>query len=161
MFVESEREYGVTIVGPVAEDPGWQAREATGFDRVTVCGGLGAPGGHLPGGQAEYLLAPDTYPAGGDVFEARFAHQDCHPCTFRARCPRAKIEPRSCRASGNKDQKRSGRANDKRPRNFSQQYAARSGIEGNPRAGDPTLWVAAVALHRSSQNDPISMPRLR
>jgi hypothetical protein len=25
--------YGVTIVGPVAEDPGWQAREGTGFDK--------------------------------------------------------------------------------------------------------------------------------
>jgi hypothetical protein len=28
MLVDSEREYGVTIVGPVAEDPGWQARVA-------------------------------------------------------------------------------------------------------------------------------------
>ena len=27
ILVASRREYGVTIVGPVAEDPGWQARE--------------------------------------------------------------------------------------------------------------------------------------
>ena len=33
MLVDSQREYGVTIVGPVADDPGWQAREATGFDK--------------------------------------------------------------------------------------------------------------------------------
>src|SRR5947199_285579 len=33
VLVASEREYGVTIVGPVAEDPGWQARAGAGFDK--------------------------------------------------------------------------------------------------------------------------------
>jgi hypothetical protein len=27
ILVDSQRNYGVTIVGPVADDPGWQARE--------------------------------------------------------------------------------------------------------------------------------------
>src|SRR5512142_2457306 len=33
VLVASERDYGVTIVGPVAEDPGWQARAGEGFDK--------------------------------------------------------------------------------------------------------------------------------
>ena len=33
ILVDSQRHYGVTIVGPVADDPGWQAREGTGFDK--------------------------------------------------------------------------------------------------------------------------------
>jgi transposase len=31
VLVASRRDYGVTIVGPVAEDPGWQARAGEGF----------------------------------------------------------------------------------------------------------------------------------
>jgi transposase len=32
ILVGSQRHYRVTMVGPVADDPGWQAREGTGFD---------------------------------------------------------------------------------------------------------------------------------
>jgi transposase len=32
ILVESDRQYGVNILGPVAADPRWQAREETGFD---------------------------------------------------------------------------------------------------------------------------------
>src|SRR5262249_30177445 len=33
VLVDSPRDYGVTIVGPVAEDPSWQARAGEGFDK--------------------------------------------------------------------------------------------------------------------------------
>jgi transposase len=36
VLVESQRAYGVTIVGPVAEDPSWQARAGEGFDKKRV-----------------------------------------------------------------------------------------------------------------------------
>jgi hypothetical protein len=36
ILVDSQRHYGVTIVGPVADDPGWQARQGTGFDKSQV-----------------------------------------------------------------------------------------------------------------------------
>ncbi len=95
MLVNSEREYGVTIIGPVAEDPCWQAREGTGFDksqfvvdwdhRVVTC----------PAGKQSISWHRHTYPASGMAFEARFARADCTPCASRARCTRAKIEPRS------------------------------------------------------------------
>lgn len=32
VFVRSERDYGVSITGPVADDPSWQARAAEGFE---------------------------------------------------------------------------------------------------------------------------------
>jgi transposase len=56
VLVGSRRTYGVTIVGPVSEDPGWQARAGTGFDKGELRGGLGSSGGDLPGGQGEHLL---------------------------------------------------------------------------------------------------------
>ena len=33
VLVESQRTYGVTLIGPVADDPSWQARTGTGFDK--------------------------------------------------------------------------------------------------------------------------------
>src|SRR3982751_1787300 len=33
VLVSGAREYGVTVVGPVADDPGWQARAGSGFDK--------------------------------------------------------------------------------------------------------------------------------
>ncbi|WP_263385905.1 hypothetical protein [Granulicella arctica] len=33
VLVNSNREHGINIIGPVAQDPGWQAREKSGFDK--------------------------------------------------------------------------------------------------------------------------------
>jgi hypothetical protein len=33
VLVDSQQDYGLTIVGPVAEDPSWQARAGEGFDK--------------------------------------------------------------------------------------------------------------------------------
>jgi transposase len=94
ILVESQRHYGVTIVGPVADDPGWQAREGTGVDtsqfvvdwerQVVTC----------PAGQQRLSWLPHTYPASGMAIEARVARKDGTPCAFRVRCTRAKVEPR-------------------------------------------------------------------
>ena len=83
VLVHSQRQYGVTIVGPVAEDPSWQARGG-GFDkgsflvdwdrRVVTC----------PAGKQSLSWRLNTYPQNGVVFEARFARKDCGPCPNRA-----------------------------------------------------------------------------
>jgi len=130
MLVDSEREYGVTIIGPVAEDPCWQAREGTGFDksqfvvdwdrRVVTC----------PAGKQSMSWHPHTYPASGMAFEARFARHDCTPCASRARCTRAKVEPRiiGLQAREQFEALHAARKRQTTPE-FQQQYAARSGIE--------------------------------
>jgi transposase len=94
LLVDSQRHYGVTRVGPVADDPGWQAREGPGFDtsqfvvdwerQVVTC----------PAGKQRLSWLPHTYPASGLAIEARFARKDCTPCAFRVRCTRAQVEPR-------------------------------------------------------------------
>ena len=94
VLVDSQRQHGVTIVGPVAEDPSWQARSG-GFDkgsfivdwerRVVTC----------PAGKQSISWLPNTYPQNGVVFEARFARKDCGPCPNRARCTKSKLEPRT------------------------------------------------------------------
>src|SRR5215470_4930734 len=94
VLVTSLSAYGVTIVGPVAEDPSWQARAGEGFDKgsfevdwerqVVTC----------PAGKESISWLPNTYPQNGMVFEARFSRTDCTPCPARAQCTKAAKEPR-------------------------------------------------------------------
>ena len=130
MLVDSKREYGVTIVGPVAEDPGWQAREGTGFDKSPCVVDWERQVVTCPAGKQSISWHPHTYPASGMAFEARFARQDCTPCAFRARCTRAKIEPRIVGLQVREPYEALQTARKRQtPKEFHQPYAARSGIE--------------------------------
>jgi transposase len=130
MLVDSEREYGVTIIGPVAADPCWQAREGTGFDKSQFVVDWERQTVTCPAGKQSISWHRHTYPASGMAFEARFARQDCTPCASRSRCTRAKIEPRSIGLQ-TREQFEALQSARKRQitAEFSQQYAARSGIE--------------------------------
>jgi hypothetical protein len=90
VLVDSQRAYGVTIVGPVAEDPSWQARAGEGFDtsqflvdgdrHIVIC----------PAGQQSLSWLPNTYPKNGMGWEVRFARKDCTPCVYRSQCTKAR-----------------------------------------------------------------------
>jgi transposase len=129
VLVHSQRQHGVTIVGPVAEDPSWQARSG-GFDkgsfivdwdrRVVTC----------PTGKQSISWLPNTYPQNGMVFEARFTRKDCGPCPNRARCTKSKLEPRiiGLQAQEHHETLCAARKRQK-TEEFRSQYAARAGIE--------------------------------
>lgn len=93
VLLDSQSDYRVAIIGPVAEDPGWQARADTGFDksrfqvdwdrRVATC----------PAGKESASWLKNTHPKNGVVWEARFPRGGCAPCPFRSQCTHAKVEP--------------------------------------------------------------------
>jgi len=84
----------VHIVGPVAADPSWQAREGTGFDKAQFLVDWDQQVVTCPMGQQSISWHPHTYPQSGMRWEARFARKDCTSCPHRAQCTRAKKEPR-------------------------------------------------------------------
>src|SRR5512135_3921453 len=94
VLVESRRAYGVTIVGPVADDPGWQARAGEGFDKGSFVVDWEQHVVTCPAGKQSISWLPNTYPKNGMVFEARFSRADCTPCPFRPQCTKAKKDPR-------------------------------------------------------------------
>jgi len=130
VLVDSRRRFGVEVVGPVADDPSWQAREGEGFDksaflvdwerRVVTC----------PAGKRSISWLPNTYPKNGMVFEARFARKDCTPCPLRAHCTRAKLEPRiiGLQAREHYEALHAARHRQTTPE-FRARYAPRAGIE--------------------------------
>jgi transposase len=131
VLVDSQQRHGVVIVGPVADDPSWQARSGDGFTKaqfqvdwdrqVVIC----------PEGKQSISWLPSTYPKSGMDFEARLARKDCTPCPMRSRCTRAKAEPRiiGLQARENYEALQSARRN-QTTEEFQKNYAARAGIEG-------------------------------
>ena len=131
MLVESQQKYGVEIIGPVADDPSWQARSAEGFDKsqfqvdwerkVVTC----------PAGKQSVSWLPHTYPQNGMKWEVRFSRTDCSPCPFRAQCTRAQVEPRLIGLQEREYYEAlQARRQQQKTEEFQKQYAARAGIEG-------------------------------
>ncbi len=130
VLLDSQKDYQVTITGPVADDPGWQARADTGFDksqflvdwdrRVVTC----------PAGRQSISWLKNSYPKNGVVWEARFSRQDSTPCPFRAQCTHAKVEPRiiGLQTRGQHEVLQAARHR-QTTEEFRAQYAARAGIE--------------------------------
>jgi transposase len=131
VLVESQSAYGVTIVGPVAEDPSWQARAGEGFDKGSFVVDWDRQVVSCPAGKESISWLPNTYPQNGMVFEVRFARKDCTPCPSRAQCTKAEKEPRIIGLQGREHHEalqaaRRGQTTEE----FRSRYAARAGIEG-------------------------------
>jgi len=131
VLVDSWQNHGVTIIGPVADDPSWQARLDDGltksefgvdWDRKVVT---------CPAGKESISWLPNTWPKNGMVFEARFATRDCFPCPLRPRCTRAKREPRIIGLQAREHfEALQGARRHQETEAFRESYAARAGIEG-------------------------------
>jgi transposase len=72
-----------------------QARDNTGFDKSAFLINGEAEVVTCPEGKQSISWLPNTYPANGAAFEARFARRDCTPCPSRSLCTKAGQEPRS------------------------------------------------------------------
>jgi transposase len=131
VLVEGPQRYGVTIVGPVAADTGWQARVEGGLTkaafrvdwerRVVTC----------PAGNQSISWLPNTWPENGMVFEVRFARRDCTPCALRPLCTRAEREPRILGLQAREQfEALQGARRHQETEAFRASYAARAGIEG-------------------------------
>jgi transposase len=131
VLVASLSEYGVTIVGPVAEDPGWQARAGAGFDKGSFVVDWDREVVTCPAGKESISWLPNTYPKNGMVFEARFARKDCTSCPLRSQCTRSKQEPRIIGLLPREQHEalQAGRR-EQATEEFRSRYAARAGIEG-------------------------------
>jgi transposase len=83
-----------------------------------------------PAGKRSISWLPNTYPKNGQVFEARFARQDCTPCPFRPQCTKAKVEPRIIGLQPREEHEALQAARRRQTTEaFRQAYAARAGIE--------------------------------
>ena len=136
VLVESQQTYGVTLIGPVADDPSWQARTGTGFDKSQFLVDWEHQVVTCPMGKQSISWLPHTYPKNGMTWEVRFARKDCTPCPRRAQCTRAKKEPRLVGLQAREPYEALQEARKRQTtEEFRQQYAPRAGIESTHAQG--------------------------
>ncbi len=130
VLVDSQQAHGVRLVGPVADDPSWQARAGEGFAKADFVVDWARQVVRCPAGKQSGSWQRNTAPKNGVVIEARFASRDCTPCPLRARCTRAAREPRIVGLQSREREEAlqaARRAQDTDV--FRAAYAARAGIE--------------------------------
>jgi transposase len=131
VLVGSKQRYGVTITGPVADDPSWQARLDDGLTKAEFGVDWDRKVVTCPAGKQSISWLPSTHTESGMVFEARFATRDCFPCPLRPRCTRGKREPRIIGLQAREHfEALQGARKHQKTEAFRLSYAARAGIEG-------------------------------
>jgi transposase len=130
VLVDSQRDHAVTIIGPVADDPSWQARAGQGFDKSQFMVDWERQVVTCPAGKQSISWLPNTYPKNGMMWEVRFARKDCTSCVHRLQCTKAKKEPRLLGLQAREQYEALQAARQRQTTDaFRLQYAARAGIE--------------------------------
>lgn len=135
-LVSSRDRHGIDLLGPMTEDPQWQAKAGTGFDNrhfhidweghVVTC-----PEGH----RSVRWYATETT-GGRRMIHVAFAAADCSPCPVRAQCTRAKALPRSLTVQPRAEHEAIQAARQRQQTAaFAAAYAQRAGIEGTLSQG--------------------------
>jgi len=141
-LVSSQQDYGITLLGPVAADPSWQAKAAEGFEKASFLINWDQETVICPAGKTNYSWLPNGDQSRGVIGGVRvqFSAHDCTPCPVRAQCTRAKMAPRELVVLP-RDRYEALRAAKERQNTatFREEYAMRAGVES----------THAQALHRS------------
>ncbi len=135
-LVTSKNQYGVELIGPVTVPGNWQVKEAQGFDisqfqidwenKTVTC----------PQGNSSRKWTERPGYRGFDMIRAQFGKKDCLACPVRAQCTRAATNPRQLhfRAEAQHEAIQAARKR-QTTKEFKDQYAKRSGIEGTISQG--------------------------
>lgn len=140
LLVESQRDYGIDLVGPMREDQSWQARTEGAFEQSQFQVDWQRKEVICPRGKPSRYWKPWKKQQATPMIQVHFHIKDCAACTARLLCTRRKTGPRELTLP---EQGRYEALQQARQRQeseaFWERYAARSGIEG-------TISQAAFAL---------------
>lgn len=143
-LVTSQTEHACTLLGPVAENYSWQARQETGYALAQFGIDWEAQRATCPRGKRSVIWQPGTDRQGHAIISIRFAHGDCAPCPVHQQCVRSP-RPRALTVRPQREfmALETARRRQTTPE-FRTQYAKRAGIEGTISQG-----VRGCGLRRS------------
>ena len=135
-LVISKKQYGVELIGPVPINGNWQAKESRGFDISQFTIDWEKKTATCPEGQTSKKWVERHEDRGFDTIRVEFGKQACLDCPVRAQCTRAVTNPRQLHLRS-KEQHEAIQTARKRQttKEFKEQYAQRSGIEGTISQG--------------------------
>ena len=135
-LVTSEKRYGVDLIGPVAQNGSWQARDANAYDnsqflidweeKVVTC----------PEGKTSKKWTVKQNSDGHEEIRARFGEKEGKLCLARPLCTRAAVNPRQIVLRPREQHEAIQAARQRQTtKEFQERYAKRSGIEGTISQG--------------------------
>jgi transposase len=131
LLERTPREYGVAVIGPVANDGSWQARTEGAFDQSCFTMDWERGVATCPQGKTSISMGRRMHPTQGERWEVRFSRHDCTPCPFRARCTHARVGARLLNFMPREQHEALLAARQRQDTaDFRERYAARAGIEG-------------------------------
>jgi transposase len=93
-IVTSEQRYGVELIGPVAQNPSWQAKDPEAYDNSKFSIDWDNEVVTCPEGKKSKKWTVKQNSEGQEEIRARFGEKDCKTCPARALCTRAAVNPR-------------------------------------------------------------------
>lgn len=129
-LLRSQTKHGVRIIGPVADDPSWQARAGEGFAKANFTLDWERQIAICPMGKQSYSWLPNIDATKVGSFQVRFSRTDCSACPVRAQCTKAKVEPRILFLQSREEHEALQSARDYQQTDvFETEYALRAGVE--------------------------------
>ena len=137
VLVSAEHRQKITLIGPVAADTSWQARDEHCFDKSQFSIDWQEQQVRCPQGKTSRYWIPTYDRHGKDVIHIKFNPTDCKACPSRGLCTQAKAGARMLAIHPDQAQHQAlqkARLRQKAP-DFKQKYAKRAGIEGTISQG--------------------------
>lgn len=144
-LVSSRTQYGIKLVGPLAQDRSRQAREDRGFAPSHFTLDWEAQRALCPGGKQSRSWREARTVRGSVFWLAVFETSDCRRCQHQPQCTRSQSRGRTLSIHPQEEQEALQTARtEQQTQAFRLRYAARAGIEGTLSQG-----VRAFGLRRS------------
>jgi transposase len=128
-ILDSQKDYGVTLIGPVSPGANWQAGLADGITLDQFRIDWAAQFATCPNAQRSARWSATTDAAGATTVSIRFAKAVCDACALRQRCTKSTQAGRSLRLGPNYAVLQAAREQQQTAA-FKLKYALRVGIEG-------------------------------
>ncbi len=135
-LVTSQKKYGVELIGPVAINGSWQAKESQGFDNSHFLIDWEKQEVTCPQGNTSQKWDVRQNKAGSAVVYARFDKKDCLACPVRSQCTRSAQGPRQILFHQQECHEAIQATREcQTTKEFKDRYAKRAGIEGTISQG--------------------------
>jgi transposase len=151
LLVDSQRDYGVDLIGPTRPDYRWQAKAGVGVAASDFQVHWEAEQAICPEGRRSTSWTPAVDRGHNEVIKIKFSAKDCQACPRRAQCTQGKRRSITVRPHDQYVALEAARLREK-SEDYKEEYAKRAGIEGTISQGGEGLWIAALALCRESED---------
>jgi transposase len=143
LLVDSQREYGVDLIGPTRPDYRWQSRAGEGFAASDFVIDWDRQQATCPEGRASVSWTPAVDRGHNDVIKVKFSAKDCGACPAQDRCTESKRRSITVRPRDQYEALQAARSREA-SEEYRAEYNRRAGIEGTISQG-----VRTCGLRRS------------